>query len=111
MKREIIIAAILLLTVGILINCRTQKRQFSELVHSNVEALSFNEWGGGNDMGGGVFTWYEYHKIDIEIHYCDYPFPCPDTTIYDICQCYVKTCHGYGEYFCNGFINCDGAGV
>lgn len=47
MKREIIIAAILLLTVGILINCRTQKRQFSELVHSNVEALSFNEWGGG----------------------------------------------------------------
>lgn len=55
MKREIIIAAILLLTVGILINCRTQKRQFSELVHSNVEALSFNEWGGVETIWEAVY--------------------------------------------------------
>jgi len=101
MKREIIIAAILLLTVGILINCRTQKRQFSELVNSNVEALSFNEWGGGNDMGGGVFTWYEYIKTTYEQRYCYHPdYP------YWICDCVVKTCQGYGDLFCNGSIVC-----
>ena len=103
MKRAIIIAATLLLTVGILINCRTQKRNFSELIQTNVEALADDEWGGGHTMPWGEVIWYEYQRTSYEFHYCGYPYYLDPLRI---CDCTIKTCHGYGDLFCIGSIVC-----
>lgn len=105
MKKELVIAAILLLMIGYLINCRTNKGRYNELTQSNVEALANDEWGGGHNTPDGL-VWYEYERIGYEYHYCGYPYANPDSLSLPECECTIKTCHGYGDLFCNGFILC-----
>lgn len=89
MRAKLIISSIWILSIGLFLTCyfiKPCKENFNDLVSSNVEALTFDEWGGGNDVGGGVISWYDHQRIDIEFHYCDTPMI--------ICDCIVKTCHG-----------------
>lgn len=93
-----------MLTIGIIFTCYSiisSKGHFNELAQTNVEALSFNEWGGGNQVGDELVQ-YEYEQINFFYKYCK-----PDELApFDWCSCYSKTCHGYGNEYCFGILNC-----
>ena len=105
MKKLILLSVLIILSVCVI--TRTNQRECSRLVKSNVEALSFNEWGGGNDIGDTHY-WYEYWQTEYHFMSCGeviFPgdtLPFPGYT----CECAITTCHGYGDRFCNGTIVC-----
>jgi hypothetical protein len=73
------------------------------LLKDNIEALADDEWGGGHDDGtGGGTIWYEYEQITYSWEYG------PGAILpIEAYWCETHTCHGYGNLFCNGYINCN----
>ena len=100
MKTKIICVFLAIMTIGIYV-IQNNQPEFGELVQANVEALSFNEWGGGNQVGDEIIQ-YEYEQINFFYKYCKVDEYAP----FEWCSCYSKTCHGYGEEFCFGILDC-----
>lgn len=100
MKKEIIFVLILSVISSVLV-LGSLKEQATDLVRSNVEALTEYEWGGGYPLPGGGIEWYEYTRTTYEHKYCYHPY-----LPYYVCECVVTTCQGRGNLFCNGSISC-----
>lgn len=100
MKTKLLIITLSIsLIIGLLV-CKMQNKQICELALINVEALTNDEWGGGHDGPDGI-EWYSYIRTTYEFRYC-YSLLIP----FYVCECEVKTCHGYGDLFCTGSVNC-----
>lgn len=99
-KTIFFITVLSVMTIIGLYFCKVQKGHISGLVYSNVEALAQDEWGGGH-WGPDGPGWYSYVKTTYQYQNCSHP----ELPGY-ICECVVKTCHGYGDLFCNGSITC-----
>ena len=101
MKTKNCILALSAVTILGLLFCFVQKPMVSELVSSNVEALAFDEWGGGNEYMGSLVQ-YEYSVLSYEWRTCQMGINGPK---YD-CYCSIRTCHDYGDFNCGGMMDC-----
>lgn len=94
-----------MLTIGIIFTCYSSKGHYNDLVCSNVQALTDDEWGGGHQIPGGGVEWYEYEQYDYFYKYCR---PIENSPIV-WCSCFSQTCHGYGDMLCYGILRCSEA--
>jgi hypothetical protein len=107
MKKKILIVIGLTIIAVIGISSFNEGRSINPLLKENIEALADDEWGGGHHGAGGEISWYDYEKVTYGWKTGkDIPLPGNDTLQVGTFWCETHTCQGYGDLFCQGYINC-----